>query len=67
MYTVDIWKNRFNKLLDNPKAVIPFFKKRLYYTWIADKQLKYYKDFKYFNYEQTIDYIICYNGLHSIF
>ncbi len=53
-----VWKNRFQKFLDNPKAVIPFFKKRLFYNFIADSQIKYYKDFKYLNYEDTLNYII---------
>lgn len=53
-----VWKNRFQKFLDNPKAVIPFFKKRLFYNFIADSQIKYYRDFKYLNYEDTLNYII---------
>ena len=58
MLNLYIWKNRFQKFLDNPKAVFPFLKKRLYYNFIADKQLPRYVDFKYLNYEQTIDNII---------
>ncbi len=53
-----VWKNRFQKFLDNPTAVIPFFKKRLYYNFIADSKLGYYKDFKYLNYEDTLNDII---------
>jgi len=53
-----VWKNRYKKFLDNPKAIIPFFKKRLYYNFIADKQLQYYADFHYLDYAQTIDEII---------
>lgn len=58
MVAVSIWKNRFQKFLDNPKAVVPFFKKKLYYNFIADRQLPYYADFKYLNYQQTLDDII---------
>ena len=53
-----IWKNRFQKFLDNPKAVLPFLKKRFYYNYIADKQLSYYKDFTFLDYENTINDII---------
>lgn len=58
MNHVSVWKNRFQKFLDNPKAVIPFLKKKLYYNFIADQQLPYYADFKYLNYQQTLDNII---------
>ena len=56
-----VWKNRYKKFLDNPRAIIPFFKKRLYYNFIADKQLQYYKDFHYLDYAQTLDEIITNN------
>jgi len=53
-----IWKNRLKKFIDNPKSIIPFFKKRLYYNHIADKQLSHYTEFKYLNYEETFDELI---------
>ena len=53
-----VWKNRIQKFLDNPKAIFPFIKKRVYYNFIADNQLIHYKDFKYINYEETFDDII---------
>ena len=53
-----VWGNRFKKFIDNPQAIIPFIKKRVYYNFIADNQLPYYKDFKYKNYEETIDDLI---------
>lgn len=53
-----IWKNRLSKLLDNPRAVIPFLKKRLYYNFVADRYLHYYKDFHYLSYQETIKYAI---------
>jgi hypothetical protein len=56
-----VWKNRFQKFLDNPMAIWPFLKKRLYYNFIADRQLPYYKDFKFLNYEDTLNNIIDYN------
>ncbi|MFH1188277.1 MAG: GT-D fold domain-containing glycosyltransferase [bacterium] len=61
MSDICIWKNRLQKFLDNPKALLPFLKKRLHYNRIADKQLPYYKDFKFFDYEHTIDDIITHN------
>lgn len=53
-----VWKNRIQKFMDNPYAVISFLKKRLYYNFIADSYIKYYKDFKYLNYEDTSNDII---------
>ncbi len=61
MHTGYIWKNRIKKFLDNPKAIFPFIRKRVYYNFIADNQLKYYKDFKYLNYDETLDDIIINN------
>ena len=58
MYNINIWRNRLNKFIDNPMAVLPFFKKKLYYNFVADKYLPHYKDFKYLNYEQTLNDII---------
>ncbi len=52
------WGDRLQKFIDNPRAIIPFSKKYLYYNFIADKQLKYYEDFKYLSYEETLDTII---------
>jgi len=50
-----VWKNRLSKFYDYPGAIVPFLKKRLYYNFIADRQLTYYKDFKYLSYKETID------------
>lgn len=58
MNYIHIWKNRFQKFLDNPKAVLPFLKKRFYYNYIADKQLSCYKDFVFLDYKHTLDDII---------
>lgn len=58
MLNLYIWKNRIQKFFDNPKAILPFLKKHLYYSFIADRQLYLYRDLKYLNYEQTIDDII---------
>ena len=57
-YFITVWKNRVCKFLDNPLAFFPFLKKRLYYDFIADDQIKYYKDFKYLNFEDTLNEII---------
>ncbi len=54
----NIWKNRFHKFLDNPKATWIFLKKKLYYNFAADRELPHYKDFQYLNYEQTLNNII---------
>ncbi|PIT93333.1 MAG: hypothetical protein COU06_00445 [Candidatus Harrisonbacteria bacterium CG10_big_fil_rev_8_21_14_0_10_38_8] len=56
-----IWNNRFRKFLDNPVAIIPFFKKRFYYNLIADNYIDKYKDTKFLSYEQTINEILCNN------
>lgn len=53
-----VWKNRISKFTDNPGALIPFLKKKLYYNFIADKQLPHYRDFKYLSYEETLREII---------
>ncbi len=58
MYIIDVWRNRFHKFLDNPSAIYPFLKKKLYYNFVADKYLKHYKDFKYLNYEETLNDVI---------
>ncbi|HRH55592.1 MAG TPA: GT-D fold domain-containing glycosyltransferase [Candidatus Paceibacterota bacterium] len=52
---IKIWNNRVQKFLDNPVALIPFLKKRLYYDFIADRYLPAYKDFTYVGYQETID------------
>lgn len=49
-----IWKNRLQKFLDHPPALIPFLKKRLYYDFVADRYLPAYKDFTYLGYQETI-------------
>lgn len=49
-----IWKNRVQKFLDYPPALIPFIKKRLYYDFIADRYLPFYRNFKYLGYQETI-------------
>jgi hypothetical protein len=54
MSFLPVWKNRFQKFLDNPRAIVPFFKKRFYYNFIADNQLPHYTDFTYLNYADTI-------------
>jgi hypothetical protein len=58
MKFVYVWKNRAQKFLDNPKALIPFLKKRLYYNRIADEQIPLYKDWKYYDYKDTLNHII---------
>lgn len=50
-----IWKNRVQKFLDYPPALVPFLKKRLYYDFVADRYLSAYKDFKYLGYQETIE------------
>jgi hypothetical protein len=57
-----VWKNRLRKFLDNPLAIIPFLKKRLYYNFVADSYIPQYKDFTFLSYEDTIDYIISNNA-----
>lgn len=52
------WKNRLSKFLDNPSAIWPFLKKKLYYNFVADTYLTDYKNFKYLNYEETLNDII---------
>jgi hypothetical protein len=49
-----VWNNRLQKFIDNPKAVIPFLRKRLYYNFVADRELVHYKDFRYLNYTDTL-------------
>ena len=61
MYFVNVWRNRVRKFLDNPEAIWPFLRKKFYYNFIADSYLKYYKDFHYLSYEETIDDIITNN------
>lgn len=46
------------KFVDYPLAVVPFLKKRLYYNWVSDSYLTYYKDIKFLNYQETIDTLI---------
>lgn len=58
MASIEIWKKRYQKFLDNPKAIIPFAVKRLYYNHIADKQLPAYENFKYLDFNETITEII---------
>ncbi len=58
MFFITVWKNRIRKFFDHPGAIIPFFKKYLYYNFVADNYLKYYKDFKYLSYEETLNTII---------
>jgi hypothetical protein len=53
-----IWKQRLQKFIDNPYAISPFLKKRLYYNHIADRYIDYYADFKYLNYSETLQEII---------
>ena len=53
-----IWKNRLSKFIDYPPAIIPFLKKRLYYNFVADSYIKYYKDIKFLNYDETIEEIL---------
>ena len=56
-----IWRNRAKKFIDNPLAIIPFLKKKLFYNYIADKQIIKYKDCKYLNYTETVNEIITNN------
>jgi hypothetical protein len=49
-----VWKNRVQKFIDNPVAVVPFLTKRFYYNFIADRMLPQYADFKYLGYQETI-------------
>lgn len=56
-----IWRNRVNKFLDNPLAIFPFLKKRLFYNYIADKQISTYRDCKYLDYDETIHEIVTNN------
>lgn len=53
-----VWGNRMRKFFDNPRAIVPFFKKRLYYNFVADSYLPYYKDYSYLGLQETIDYAI---------
>lgn len=62
--TLYIWKNRLSKFIDNPMAVWPFLKKRLYFNLVADRYLKYYDTFKFLGYNETIDAAI--DGNRSI-
>lgn len=58
MRQITIWKNRLNKFCDHPQAVIPFLKKYIYYNFVADSYIKYYKNIKFLDYQQTINYLI---------
>lgn len=58
MIDLTVWKNRYHKFLDNPRAIFAFLKKHLYYVFIADAQLAHYKNFKFYDYKQTINEII---------
>lgn len=55
MSLLHVWKNRAQKFLDYPPALIPFLKKRLYYDFVADRYLPAYRDFRYLGYQETID------------
>lgn len=58
MSVTNVWRNRLYKFLDNPRGIWLFLKKRVYYNFIADKQLPYYADFHYIDYRATINEII---------
>jgi hypothetical protein len=58
MIYLTIWKNRVQKFFDNPKAIIFFLKKKLYYNFIADKYIPEYKNVIFLSYEETINTII---------
>lgn len=61
MRQMTIWKNRLLKFKDNPRAVVPFFKKYLYYNRIADSYISFYKDVTFLDYEQTINLVLSKN------
>lgn len=46
------------KFIDNPRSIIPFFKKHFYYRFIADSMIPYYRDFHFLSYTETLDYAI---------
>ncbi len=46
------------KFFDNPRAIIPFILKRIYYNHVADSYLKDYKDFNYLPPKETLNHII---------
>lgn len=56
-----IWKNRASKFLDNPKAIFPFLRKKVYYNHIADSYIHHYKDVSFLSYQETLDDIILNN------
>jgi hypothetical protein len=58
MSITSVWYNRIRKFRDNPKAIFPFLRKKLYYNFIADSYLKHYKEFKYYTYEETLNHIM---------
>jgi len=58
MASIGAWKNRLHKFIDYPPAIVPFLLKHFYLNYIADKYLPLYKDFKFLNYQDTIDEII---------
>jgi hypothetical protein len=58
MFRITVWKNRLNKFLDHPPAVVPFLKKYTYYNFVADSYLHYYKDVTFLDYKETINYLI---------
>ncbi len=58
MSQLTIWRNRLRKFRDYPPAVVPFFKKYLFYNWVGDSYLPYYKDVTFLNYEETIESIL---------
>lgn len=56
-----VWRNRIGKFLDNPRALVPFLKKHLFFNFIADRYLPAYASFKYLGYQETINEAIAGN------
>ncbi len=53
-----IFSNRVKKFLDNPKAIIPFLIKKIYFAKIADNYIKHYNKNQFLNYTETLNYAI---------
>lgn len=58
MQQLTIWSNRLKKFRDHPLAVIPFFRKYLYYNHVADSYIPLYKEMDFLNYQETINEIL---------
>ncbi len=61
MQQLTFWRNRLRKFRDNPKAIIPFVQKYLYYNFVSDRYIPLYKRVHFLSYDETIEEILTKN------